>query len=117
MTFAEFLRDDTSAISFRSLKTRVDGPTPEHIWVDGASFDGRVFRGTLNEDAVFGAAKAGDSVVVAPSEISDWMVVVNGELCGGYTLRGARSLAEDLTAFDAGLATLGLSAWRIARGC
>ncbi len=47
----------------------------------------------------------GNSLVLGPSEISDWMIVENNTLVGGYTIRVLRNRlsAEDRKKFDQSL--------------
>lgn len=59
-------------------------------------YDGERFAGTLsNIPADVPGLEHGQRVVVALNEISDWMVVDNGRLIGGYTIRVFRDRLSD----------------------
>lgn len=80
-----------------------DGESVEHMWLAPVSYDGQVFRGTVNNDpAQVKNVKIGQEVTAAPAEISDWMFVDDGKLVGGYTLRVLRNAmpANERAEFD-----------------
>lgn len=73
---------------FAVKKPFIEGEKVEHLWVNDLSFDGRVFRGKVdNEPLDLKGVHLGDEVTVSPEEISDWMFVQDGKLVGGYTVR------------------------------
>lgn len=60
----------------------------EHIWLSELAFDGKNFRGRVNNDPVdVRNVKVGDTVTVGKTEISDWNYTDKGKLIGGYTIR------------------------------
>lgn len=60
----------------------------EHIWLSHVRFDGQYVTGRLSEDAdVLPNLHQGDAVRVRPEELTDWMIVDDGWLCGGFTAR------------------------------
>ncbi len=60
----------------------------EHIWINDVSYDGTSFSGTIGNDPVYVKdLKYGEQVTIPVSEVSDWMLVEDGKLVGGYTLR------------------------------
>jgi uncharacterized protein YegJ (DUF2314 family) len=68
-----------------------DGKNTEHMWLSPVSFDGKIFRGTINNDPEkVKNIKIGQKVSIEPSKISDWMYIENKKLVGGYTLRVLR---------------------------
>lgn len=75
--------------TFLSVKVRIaDDRGGEHIWLDSVRYDGHQLSGRLNDEPlVVGNARRGDLVQVLPSEITDWMAIDGGRLCGGYTVR------------------------------
>lgn len=88
---------------FEVKKAFIDGGNVEHLWVGELSFDGKNFRGKINNrPRDLRNVRLGQQVVVAPHEISDWMFVKNGELIGGYTTRVlyARLSAKDKAEFN-----------------
>jgi uncharacterized protein YegJ (DUF2314 family) len=63
------------------------GDEVEHMWIDSLSLHGNYFTGRLaNEPVSLGNLKIGDSVQVAVDEISDWMLLEDGVLIGGFTI-------------------------------
>jgi uncharacterized protein YegJ (DUF2314 family) len=76
---------------FTVKKPFKDGKRTEHMWLAPVRFDGKNFRGTVNNDPdAVSNVKIGDQATVDPESISDWMFVDNGKLVGGYTLRVLR---------------------------
>ncbi len=75
----------------------------EHIWIDHVSYDGAQFHGTIgNLPANVPELKMGQKVAVLRGEISDWMIVENRRLLGGYTIRVMRDKMspQERTEFD-----------------
>ena len=74
--------------AYYSVKVPVsDGKNVEHIWLDSPIVkEGRVTGALGNEPLDLEHVALGPQVDVAVSEISDWMLVRNGELFGGFTL-------------------------------
>lgn len=74
----------------------------EHIWINDITWDGSVFRGTVNNDPVdTQEVRMGDEVTVTPAELSDWMYIDGNRIVGGYTVRALhyQSSPEDQCAF------------------
>ena len=70
-----------------TVKMRVsDGTVTEHMWLDGLSYDGKRFSGTLEDDPfqVKGYHK-GQTMTVAPNDISDWIIFEGKKRTGAYT--------------------------------
>jgi uncharacterized protein YegJ (DUF2314 family) len=73
---------------FEIKKGFVDGDQVEHLWIDHLTFDGKNFHGQINNHPLdVKNVTLGQSVTVAPRDISDWMFVKDGKLMGGYTTR------------------------------
>ena len=73
---------------FAVKKPFIEGSKVEHLWVKQLSFDGKVFRGRIDNTPVgLKRVRLGDKVAVAPEEISDWMFVQDDRLVGGYTIQ------------------------------
>lgn len=88
-----------------SLKARIaDGEIVEHIWLTDVSFDdsnifyGKIGNAPLNVTTV----KLGQEVGISFSDVSDWMIIENGRLIGGYTIRVLREglTGQALANFD-----------------
>jgi len=72
---------------FAVKKPFVEGEKVEHIWLSAVSYDGRVFRGKVdNEPVEIKGVRPGQEVSVAANEISEWMYVEDGRLVGGLTI-------------------------------
>lgn len=73
---------------FEVKKAFVDGNSVEHLWIGDLRFDGKNFRGKINNQPLdVHNVRLGQKVTVRPQEVTDWMFVKNGELVGGYTTR------------------------------
>lgn len=115
------LQSPAAGQSYLAVKVRLGGEDRgEHIWLDSVRQDGAVLRGRLTEDAVaVDDAKAGQWVSVAPDSVSDWLVVVGGVVCGGYTMRVARERMsrEERARFDRNWEPLGVARWVTENEC
>ena len=107
-TLGEFerrLAEPPAAQTMIIIKGRFeDGDEVEHMWIDQISVTAEGYRGVLgNEPMKLTNVKAGDTVLVARHDVSDWVAVDDGRLVGGYTMRviRARLPAEERANFDA----------------
>ncbi|MEM7038017.1 MAG: DUF2314 domain-containing protein [Bacteroidota bacterium] len=76
-----------------SLKARIiDGEVTEHIWLSDVSYDADDhFYGTVNNEPVdVRNVQLGSRVGLKYEDVSDWLIVENGRLIGGYTIRAFR---------------------------
>ncbi len=94
-TIEEFISDlgkKEGAGVKRSLKVRFDtGKEPEHIWVGDVKVTGQGFEGVLeNEPVDIKGLKAGDKVTFSKNQISDWLVISEGKVKGGFTIKAIR---------------------------
>ena len=75
--------------TFVAVKVRFfppDGLTQD-IWVDGVTYTDGSFRGNMGDDIPSLKLSFDDKIVVQTKDIVDWMIVENGKLVGGYTIR------------------------------
>jgi len=75
--------------TFVAVKVRFsppDGP-PQDIWVDEVIYSDGSFRGLMGDDIPSLRLEAGEKVTVEEEDILDWMIVEDGKLAGGYTIR------------------------------
>lgn len=72
------------AVKVRFLPT--DGLSQD-IWVDEITYTGSSFRGNMGDDIPSLKLSAGEKIVVPAEDIVDWMIVEDGKLVGGYTIR------------------------------
>ena len=89
--FIRFLESPEEGQTYFSLKARfivLDRPGSfEHIWLDDVSFDGERFTGKIgNEPLDVTYLSLGEEVTVEMEDVSDWMIIEEGVLKGGYTL-------------------------------
>ena len=75
-----------------SIKVPVsEGDKTEHIWLANLRYENGLVHGQLaNAPADLPSWSYGDPVEVPLERISDWMVVLEGQLFGGYTLFAMR---------------------------
>ena len=75
--------------TFVALKVRFYSPeaSPQDIWVDEVTYQNGVFRGAIGDDIPTLKLEMGEKVSVEEEDIVDWMIVEDGKLIGGYTIR------------------------------
>jgi uncharacterized protein YegJ (DUF2314 family) len=75
-----------------SIKTPItDGTHTEHMWLQPVTFDGKQYRGTVdNQPEKVTGVKLGSIRSIDPHQVTDWMYIDNGKLVGGYTIRVVR---------------------------
>ena len=81
----------------------VEGDQVEHIWLSDIRFGEGQVHGALNNAPLnLPSWSLGDPISVPLEGISDWMVVYEDRLIGGYTFFVARNRlqGEDLATFD-----------------
>ncbi len=97
-TFITSLQNPGQNQTHFSVKAKVvDGDQTEHIWLYDVSYDGNQFLGKIGNNPLnVKNVSLGDEIALLPSEISDWLIVEDQKLVGGYTLRVLRNrLSED----------------------
>jgi len=93
--------------TYFSIKARFpygSGDAAEHMWLDDVAFDGERFEATLANAPVYVAdLHIGDRVTIERERISDWMIVDDDRLLGGFTIYVLRSRlsADERRQFDA----------------
>ncbi len=77
--------------TYFSIKARFptdDSGGYEHIWLDDISYDGTVFNGIIGNEVYYvPGLEYGDFVSVSRVDVTDWLIIEDGYLLGGYTLR------------------------------
>lgn len=63
------------------------GDLPQDIWLDDAKYRNGSFRGIMGDDIPALKLRAGEEIVVPIGDLLDWMIVEDGKLIGGYTIR------------------------------
>ena len=106
-TFITSLQNPGQNQTYFSVKAKiVDGDHSEHIWLYDVSYDGNQFLGKIGNNPLnVKNVSLGDEIELIPSEISDWMIVEDNKLVGGYTLRVLRDRlsGEERKKFDESL--------------
>jgi uncharacterized protein YegJ (DUF2314 family) len=105
--FIKALRSSRGRLSYVYVKYPfVQDMKVEHMWIRNVVIQGDRFVGVLaNHPESITNIKAGDTVRVPASSISDWRYVQNGKLVGGFTIRVLRNelTPKERKAFDADL--------------
>lgn len=81
-----------------SIKVKIiDGDAAEHIWLANPEFDeeGNLFGVVGNAPVDVKNISLNQKIGIDRSLISDWMIVENGRLVGGYTIRAIRDTIPD----------------------
>ena len=75
--------------TFVAVKVRFAplGESPQDIWVDEVTHTNGVLRGTMGDDIPSLRLEAGEKITIEEEDIVDWMIVEDGKLVGGYTIR------------------------------
>jgi uncharacterized protein YegJ (DUF2314 family) len=103
--FEQSLKNPLPDQQYFSVKIKItDGAATEHIWLNEPDFDpdGNLFGIVGNQPDHISTVKSGDHIGIERHLISDWMIIENKKLIGGYTIRAMRDHIpdEELQAFD-----------------
>lgn len=87
--FVEKLKTPHPERTFVAIKARFFPPDalPQDIWVDGVTYSDGAFRGDMGDDIPSLKLEAGEKITVQEEDVVDWMIVEDGKLIGGYTIR------------------------------
>lgn len=106
--FKECVENPKVGQQYFSIKARIedDGKT-EHIWLLEPHFDHEVnIYGTIgNEPIDVKNVSINEKIGITNDDVSDWMIIENGRLIGGYTIRAIRDglTGNELQNFDKSL--------------
>lgn len=106
--FEKCLQFPLSGQQYFSIKVKIeDGSKVEHIWLIEPSFDqqGNLFGKVGNTPIDVKTVSINQQIGIDRALISDWMIIENGRLIGGYTIRAVRDglSGSALQNFDKGL--------------
>ena len=59
----------------------------QDMWVDGITYQDGSFHGAMGDDIPSLKLSIDDKITIARKDIVDWMIVEDGKLIGGYTIR------------------------------
>jgi uncharacterized protein YegJ (DUF2314 family) len=96
--FKESLISPQPGQTYFSLKAKiVDGSKSEHLWLRDVSCDDTdIFYGTVADvPATIHNLSRGTRVGVERTSARDWMIIENGRLIGGYTIRCIRDAMRE----------------------
>lgn len=87
--FIERIQTPHPARTFAAIKTRFFPPDglPQDIWVDQVTYLDGSFRGNMGDDIPSLRLYLGDEIMVKAEDVLDWMIIEDGKLIGGYTIR------------------------------
>ena len=87
--FVELIATPHADRTFVAVKVRFypPGESPQDIWVDGVTYTDGVFRGNMGDDIPALKLELGKKITVDQKDVIDWMIVQDGKLIGGYTIR------------------------------
>lgn len=91
--FISLLAEPNPTRTFAALKVRFtlpDGSTQD-IWCDDVSYVDGQFTGNMGDDILALRLSFGERISIATADIVDWMIVQDGKLIGGFTIRLAYS--------------------------
>ena len=92
--FIAQLKNPKQTQTFFSLKARfeVGEGKGEHLWLEEVRYDGVMFTGKVgNQPKNLKDIKPGMTCTATRDQVTDWMIVEDGRLVGGTTIRLARS--------------------------
>lgn len=96
--FEESLNQPKSHQTYFSIKVKIiDGEISEHIWLIDPSFDesGNLFGVIGNVPVDVKTVQIDQKIGIDRNYISDWMIIEQGRLIGGYTIRAIRNGIPD----------------------
>jgi uncharacterized protein YegJ (DUF2314 family) len=75
--------------TFVALKVRFipPGESLQDIWVDEVTYADGILHGNVGDDIPALRLEAGEKITIDEEDILDWMIVEDGKLIGGYTIR------------------------------
>ncbi len=96
--YIDRLTKPKASYSYFAIKARFEeNKNVEHLWLNFVTYNGKEFSGSVaNTPREIKSVTFGKEVHVKPDSISDWMVIDNGVLVGGYTLRVLRKRMSEI---------------------
>ena len=103
--FEECLKNPKQGQDFFSIKVKiVDSGNVEHIWLTEPNFDdeGNLYGIVGNEPLNVKTVKLDQKIGIDRALITDWMIIQDGRLIGGYSIRAIREKlkGDKLRIFD-----------------
>jgi uncharacterized protein YegJ (DUF2314 family) len=87
--FVEKISTPHAGRSSVAVKVRFTPPdeSPQDIWVDEVTYTDGVLRGNIGDDIPSLKLKAEEKIKINEEDMVDWMIVEEGKLIGGFTIR------------------------------
>lgn len=87
--FIEKIKMPHTGRTYVALKVRFypPGEMPQDIWLDNVTYSNGTFCGNMGDDIPTLRLSFGEEIVIPTEDIVDWMIVEDGKLIGGYTIR------------------------------
>ena len=106
--FKECVKTPKDGQQYFSIKARIeDNEKTEHIWLMEPDFDneGNIYGIVGNEPIDVKNVTIDEKIGISFDYVSDWMIIENGRLIGGYTIRAIRDVltGSELENFDKNL--------------
>ncbi|PKV51529.1 uncharacterized protein DUF2314 [Aquimarina sp. MAR_2010_214] len=106
--FKKCVENPKDGQQYFSIKARIeDNEKTEHIWLMEPDFDnqGNIYGIVGNEPIDVKNVSINEKIGITFDYVSDWMIIENGRLIGGYTIRAIREglTGNDLQNFDKSL--------------
>ncbi len=75
--------------TYTALKVRFTSPdeSTQDIWVDHVTYEDGGFQGSMGDDIPALKLSFDDRIPIPVEDIIDWMIVEDGKLIGGFTIR------------------------------
>ena len=95
--FISNLQNPKEEQTYFSIKAKFSSEDEiEHIWLSDVQYIDGIFIGKIgNEPEYVNNISFGEETSVYPNEISDWMIIENNILLGGYTIKAIRNSMSD----------------------
>ena len=77
---------DRTLVAMKVRFVLPDGSSQD-MWVDGITYQDGSFYGIMGDDIPSLKLSIDDKITIARKDIVDWMIVEDGKLIGGYTIR------------------------------
>jgi uncharacterized protein YegJ (DUF2314 family) len=82
----DVLQPDRTLVAVKVRFVLPDSSTQE-LWVDRITYKDGSFHGTMGDDIPTLKLSVDNKITINTEDIVDWMIVENGKLIGGYTIR------------------------------
>lgn len=88
-TFKTRIKAPHTDRTFVAVKVRFTPPgeSSQDIWVDEVTYADSILHGIMGDDLPLLKLEAGEKIEIDEKDIVDWMIVEDGTLIGGYTIR------------------------------